>query len=145
MSEKKTKESASKSRQSENQVTRVLLIVTFTFLVLVGFQCISQCFYMLMPKEVRQTEGSERDGHTERGGGRADKGGQRVGGGGRQREWGGSRQREGQRGGQTGGGGGRQREGQTERGADREGGAVSEREGADRERGAGWGGSNMMQ
>ena len=68
MSEKKTKESASKSRQSENQVTRVLLIVTFTFLVLVGFQCISQCFYMLMPKAVRQTEGSERDGHTERGG-----------------------------------------------------------------------------
>lgn len=49
MSSKKTAQSADKSRHSENQITRLLLIVTFTFLVLLGFQCITQCFYMLMP------------------------------------------------------------------------------------------------
>ncbi|KAK7098657.1 FMRFamide receptor-like [Littorina saxatilis] len=49
MSSKKTAESADKSRRSENQVTRLLLLVTFSFLVLIGFQCITQCFYMIMP------------------------------------------------------------------------------------------------
>lgn len=49
MSSKKTMEAASKCKRSENQVTRLLLLVTFTFLLLIGFQCITQCFYMLMP------------------------------------------------------------------------------------------------
>ncbi|PVD33681.1 hypothetical protein C0Q70_04939 [Pomacea canaliculata] len=49
MIDKKTAESADKSRRSENQITRLLLIVTFTFLFLIGFQCITQCFFMLMP------------------------------------------------------------------------------------------------
>lgn len=49
MSSKKTAQSADKSRHSENQITRLLLIVTFTFLFLLGCQCITQCFYMLMP------------------------------------------------------------------------------------------------
>lgn len=49
MSSKKTAQAADKSRHSENQITRLLLIVTFTFLFLLGCQCITQCFYMLMP------------------------------------------------------------------------------------------------
>lgn len=52
MIDKKTAESADKSRRSENQITRLLLIVTFTFLFLIGFQCITQCFFMLMPDGV---------------------------------------------------------------------------------------------
>ncbi|KAL8618968.1 hypothetical protein ACOMHN_018351 [Nucella lapillus] len=49
MSSKKTAQAADKSRHSENQITRLLLIVTFTFLFLLGCQCITQCFYMIMP------------------------------------------------------------------------------------------------
>lgn len=36
-----------KARKSEQQLTRILLTVTFTFLILIAFQCITQCFYML--------------------------------------------------------------------------------------------------
>ncbi|KAH3839742.1 FMRFamide receptor-like [Dreissena polymorpha] len=36
-----------KARKSEAQLTRLLLMVTFTFLVLIAFQCITQCFFML--------------------------------------------------------------------------------------------------
>lgn len=36
-----------KAKKSEAQMTRLLLTVTFTFLVLIAFQCITQCFFML--------------------------------------------------------------------------------------------------
>lgn len=36
-----------KNKRSETQITRILLTVTFTFLVLIAFQCITQCFFML--------------------------------------------------------------------------------------------------
>lgn len=49
MNAKKTQESADKCRRAENQITRLLLVVTFSFLVMIGFQCIAQCFFMLMP------------------------------------------------------------------------------------------------
>ncbi|KAH9518835.1 hypothetical protein Btru_006371 [Bulinus truncatus] len=47
--EKKTRESVKKCRQSENQITRLLLTVTFAFLVFIGLQCIIQCFQMQRP------------------------------------------------------------------------------------------------
>lgn len=49
MSGKKTRESMKKSKQSENQITRLLLTVTFTFLFFIGLQCIIQCFQMQQP------------------------------------------------------------------------------------------------
>lgn len=36
-----------KAKKSEAQMTRLLLTVTFTFLVLIVFQCVTQCFFML--------------------------------------------------------------------------------------------------
>lgn len=51
MMSKKTAESADMCKRSENQITRLLMVVTFSFLVLIGFQCIAQCFFMLMPAE----------------------------------------------------------------------------------------------
>ncbi|KAK3091717.1 hypothetical protein FSP39_022110 [Pinctada imbricata] len=50
MSAGKTLKGKDKTRRAENQLTRLLLIVTFTFLVLIALQCITQCFYMLKPK-----------------------------------------------------------------------------------------------
>ena len=50
---KRTKKLATKFAKSkednnnDNQMTRMLLAVTFTFLVLLAWQCITQCFYML--------------------------------------------------------------------------------------------------
>ncbi|XP_048736552.1 probable G-protein coupled receptor 139 isoform X1 [Ostrea edulis] len=41
-----------KTRKAETQLTRLLLTVTFTFLVLIIFQCVTQCFFMLKPKDV---------------------------------------------------------------------------------------------
>ncbi|XP_002160368.1 G-protein coupled receptor daf-37 isoform X1 [Hydra vulgaris] len=35
-----------KMRNRENQMTRTLLVITFSFLVLLAWQCISQCFWM---------------------------------------------------------------------------------------------------
>ncbi|KAK7475812.1 hypothetical protein BaRGS_00032958 [Batillaria attramentaria] len=49
MNSKKTAQSADKCRRSENQITRLLMVVTFSFLILIGFQCIAQCFFMLLP------------------------------------------------------------------------------------------------
>lgn len=37
----------SKTKKAEAQMTKLLLTVTFTFLVLIAFQCIVQCFFML--------------------------------------------------------------------------------------------------
>lgn len=47
MDEKRGLAGKEKAKKSEQQLTRLLLTVTFTFLVLISFQCITQCFYML--------------------------------------------------------------------------------------------------
>ncbi|BFZ04128.1 hypothetical protein BsWGS_07167 [Bradybaena similaris] len=49
MANKKTRESMKKSKESENQITRLLLVVTFSFLFFIGLQCIIQCFAMQKP------------------------------------------------------------------------------------------------
>ena len=36
-----------KQQKQEKQMTRMLLLVTFSFLILLAWQCISQCFFML--------------------------------------------------------------------------------------------------
>lgn len=41
-----------KLKQVEVQLTRVLLTVTFTFLILMVFQCVTQCFKMINPSMV---------------------------------------------------------------------------------------------
>lgn len=46
---KKTSASAQSTKQSENQITRLLLVVTFSFLFFIGAQCIIQCMYMKQP------------------------------------------------------------------------------------------------
>ncbi|KAL4217737.1 hypothetical protein ACF0H5_022477 [Mactra antiquata] len=47
MEEKRGSSGKVKAKKSEAQMTRMLLTVTFTFLVLIAFQCITQCFFML--------------------------------------------------------------------------------------------------
>lgn len=47
--EKKTTSSVRRCKQSENQITRQLLIVTFTFLFFIGLQCVIQCMFMKKP------------------------------------------------------------------------------------------------
>lgn len=47
MESKRGESGKTKARKSESQLTRLLLTVTFTFLVLISFQCIVQCFFML--------------------------------------------------------------------------------------------------
>ena len=47
MKEKRSSEGYEKAKKSESQITRILLTVTFTFLVLIALQCITQCFFML--------------------------------------------------------------------------------------------------
>ncbi|GFN76151.1 FMRFamide receptor [Plakobranchus ocellatus] len=47
--DKKTTQSAKNSKDSENQITRLLLTVTFTFLFFIGAQCVIQCMYMKKP------------------------------------------------------------------------------------------------
>ncbi|XP_012940559.1 FMRFamide receptor [Aplysia californica] len=49
MAAKKTAAAAQKSKQSENQITRLLLTVTFTYLFFNGLHCVVQCFYMQRP------------------------------------------------------------------------------------------------
>ncbi|XP_045214416.2 uncharacterized protein LOC123564715 [Mercenaria mercenaria] len=39
-----------KAQRKENQLTKLLLTVTFTFLLLIALQCITQCFFMLQPE-----------------------------------------------------------------------------------------------
>uniref|UniRef100_A0A2C9L706 G-protein coupled receptors family 1 profile domain-containing protein n=1 Tax=Biomphalaria glabrata TaxID=6526 RepID=A0A2C9L706_BIOGL len=48
--DRKSRDSVKKCRQSENQITRLLLTVTFAFLVFIGLQCIIQCFEMQKPE-----------------------------------------------------------------------------------------------
>lgn len=52
MSDRKSVYAKEKTRKAENQLTTLLLTVTFTFLVLIALQCITQCFFMLKPKTV---------------------------------------------------------------------------------------------
>ncbi|BFZ15848.1 hypothetical protein BsWGS_18887 [Bradybaena similaris] len=52
MADKKTSHSLKKSKESENQITRLLLTVTFSFLVFMGLQCIVQCILMKRPPGV---------------------------------------------------------------------------------------------
>ncbi|XP_033728102.1 FMRFamide receptor-like [Pecten maximus] len=47
MEEKRSSFASEKVKRSESQITRILLTVTFTFLVLIALQCITQCFFML--------------------------------------------------------------------------------------------------
>ena len=47
MSEKRSSMGKEKAQKSEAQLTRLLLTVTFTFLVLLVLQCVTQCFFML--------------------------------------------------------------------------------------------------
>lgn len=46
MNDKRGESGKEKAKKSETQMTRLLLTVTFTFLVLIAFQCITQCFFM---------------------------------------------------------------------------------------------------
>jgi len=41
-----------RAMRKENQLTKLLLTLTFTFLALIALQCITQCFFMLQPKIV---------------------------------------------------------------------------------------------
>jgi hypothetical protein len=41
-----------KAQRRENQLTKLLLTVTFTFLALIALQCITQCFFMMKPEFV---------------------------------------------------------------------------------------------
>ncbi|BFZ15847.1 hypothetical protein BsWGS_18886 [Bradybaena similaris] len=49
MADKKTSQSLKKSKESENQITRLLLSVTFAFLFFIGLMCIIQCLWMQKP------------------------------------------------------------------------------------------------
>lgn len=52
MSDRKSVYAKEKTKRAENQLTTLLLTVTFTFLVLIALQCITQCFFMMKPKTV---------------------------------------------------------------------------------------------
>ncbi|CAG5118062.1 unnamed protein product [Candidula unifasciata] len=49
MADKKTSHSLKKSKESENQITRLLLTVTFTFLIFMGLTCVVQCLITNTP------------------------------------------------------------------------------------------------
>ncbi|XP_062580728.1 FMRFamide receptor-like [Saccostrea cucullata] len=51
-SNRMTKLKKENSRKTESQLTRLLLTVTFTFMILIILQCVAQCFYMLQPGNV---------------------------------------------------------------------------------------------
>ncbi|XP_066918929.1 FMRFamide receptor-like isoform X1 [Clytia hemisphaerica] len=42
-----TKEKPTKQMRQEQQMTRTLLFITFSFLILLAWQCVTQCFWML--------------------------------------------------------------------------------------------------
>lgn len=52
MADRKSVYAKEKTKKAENQLTTLLLTVTFTFLFLIALQCITQCFFMLKPKTV---------------------------------------------------------------------------------------------
>ena len=49
MSNRKSVQGQEKAKKAENQMTRLLLTVTFVFLILIALQCITQCFFMMQP------------------------------------------------------------------------------------------------
>ena len=53
-----SKSKNSKQRKRENQVTRTLLVVTSSFLVLLALQCVSKCFWMTVYKRKEMNENS---------------------------------------------------------------------------------------
>ncbi|XP_022318229.1 FMRFamide receptor-like [Crassostrea virginica] len=50
MSNRKSVQGQEKAKKAENQMTRLLLTVTFVFLILIALQCITQCFFMMQPE-----------------------------------------------------------------------------------------------
>ena len=60
MDSKRGSSGKEKAKKSEQQLTRLLLTVTFTFLVLIAFQCITQCFFMLKAVSAQQFMFSRR-------------------------------------------------------------------------------------
>ncbi|XP_061180940.1 FMRFamide receptor-like [Saccostrea echinata] len=50
MSTRKSIKGQEKAKRAENQMTRLLLTVTFVFLILIALQCITQCFFMMQPE-----------------------------------------------------------------------------------------------
>lgn len=52
MSNRKSVQGQEKAKKAENQMTRLLLTVTFVFLILIALQCITQCFFMMQPEIV---------------------------------------------------------------------------------------------
>ncbi|KAK3585780.1 hypothetical protein CHS0354_010552 [Potamilus streckersoni] len=49
MNKARGEEMKEKMNKKEAQITRLLLTVTFTFLILIALQCITQCFFMMKP------------------------------------------------------------------------------------------------
>lgn len=49
MEDKKTTQAMRKSKDSEQQITRILLAITFTFLLFIGIQCLGQCLAVTKP------------------------------------------------------------------------------------------------
>ncbi|WAQ96192.1 FMAR-like protein [Mya arenaria] len=41
-----------RAQRKENQMTNILLTVTFTFLGLIALQCVTQCFFMMQPENM---------------------------------------------------------------------------------------------
>lgn len=52
MSNRKSIQGQEKAKKAENQMTRLLLTVTFVFLILIALQCVTQCFFMMQPEIV---------------------------------------------------------------------------------------------
>ncbi|XP_059161946.1 uncharacterized protein LOC131945018 [Physella acuta] len=50
MADKKTAHSMERSKKSENQITRILLSATFSFIFFMGVQCVAQCYWMQKPQ-----------------------------------------------------------------------------------------------
>lgn len=50
MSKRKSIQGQEKAKKAENQMTRLLLTVTFVFLILIALQCVTQCFFMMQPE-----------------------------------------------------------------------------------------------
>lgn len=55
MNQSRGEKAQRRAQKKENQLTKLLLTLTFTFLALIALQCITQCFFMLQPKIVSNT------------------------------------------------------------------------------------------
>lgn len=54
MSVRKSAKGQEKTKRAGNQMTRLLLTVSFVFLILIALQCVTQCFFMMQPETVNQ-------------------------------------------------------------------------------------------